>query len=413
MATWDLDSSDGTQDVNIIPTRESADAFGRQRVNIPHLITSLHFAQSSHEFLINTATTGGGTVTHTPATSSRNANVGTSSGDSAIIQTKRHVKYNPGLGYIFTIAANVGAKKTNVEKRWGLFDSLNGMFFYQTGSVIGVGIRTNESGSVVNTLIPQSSWNIDKLDGTGESGLTLDESKHQLWVIDHIWHGAGPVRFGLHIGGKIIYVHQIFSGNTLTIPFTRTPVLPLRVEISNVGTSASSSSIRVVCFTASAENGSADLLPSYNFHASMGLTQKLVSQTYIPLISIRPKLLLSGIVNRSPILPDIFDVFTSAAYLNFQAVLNPTLTGASFVSVNDFSAVEFDISATAYSGGTIITQGYTTNVTKGGIKITENLEQYLLGLNIAGDTADILTIVAASTSNNNITFATISWNEFQ
>ncbi len=424
MATWDLDSADGVQQVSQASTsnpwiisseygKAANDVFGRARVNIPRIITSLHFAQSSHDFLMNSSTTGGATITHTPASSSITLSCGTASGDTAIRQTKRYVKYNAGIGYIFTFAANLGAKKTNVRKRVGIFDSLNGAFFEQDGSNLKVVVRTSQSGSAVDTAVNQSSWNLDKLDGTGASGLTLDETKHQLWVIDHIWHGAGPVRFGVHIGGKLIYVHQVLSGNTLTIPFMRTPVLPLRLEIENTGTAASSTSITAVCVTATAENGSTDVVPSYSFHVSNGLTSKSVSGTYIPLLSIRPKLLLNSIINRTPVVPDNFDIFTSAAYLNYRLVLNPTLTGSSFSSVNDFSAVEYDTSATAYSGGTVISNGYTTNTTKGGIKITDVLDQFLLGLNIAGDSADILTIVAASNSNNQPTYSTISWSEYQ
>ncbi len=422
MAISDLDSADGVQQVSQATSpwvvsqsfdKAQTDAFGRQRVNIPNMITSLHFTQSSHDFLMNTTTTGTASATFSPAESALRLSVGTASGDSVIRQTKRYVKYNPGIGYVFTFALAVGAKKTNVRKDWGVFDNLNGFFFHQSGTALAIVTRSNASGSAVDTVVNQSSWNLDKLDGTGASGLTLDETKHQLWVIDHIWHGAGPVRFGVHIGGKIIYVHQVVSGNTLTLPFTRSPVLPLRVELTNTGTSASTTNFDVVCMTATAENGASDLVPSYSFHASNGLTSKSVSTSYIPLLSIRPRTTHNTIVNRTPIVPNTYDIFTNAAYLNFRIVLNATLTNANFAAVNTFSAVEFDTAATAYTGGTVISDGYTTNTTKGSVRIADTLEQFLLGLNIAGNTADILTIVAAASANNNPTYSVISWSEFQ
>ena len=422
MASYDLDSSDGSQQVTqgtspwVVSQsfdKSQTDAFGRQRVNIPQLITALHFTQSGHDFLMNTSTTGTASATFSPANSALRLSLGTASGDSVIRQTKRYVKYNPGIGYISTFALAPGAKKTNVRKDWGMFDNLNGCFFHQSGTALSVVTRTNASGSPVDTAVDQADWNLDKLDGTGPSGLTLDETKHQLWIIDYIWHGAGPVRFGVHIGGKLIYVHQVLSGNTLALPFTRSPVLPLRVEVTNTGTSASTTNLDIVCMTVASENGASELIPSYAFHGSNGLTAKSVSQTYIPLLSIRPRTTHNGIINRTPIVPVNFDIFTNATYLNYRIVLNPTLTGASFAGVNTFSAVELDTSATAFTGGTVISDGYTTNTTKGGVKISDTLEQFLLGLNIAGNTADILTIVAAASANNNPTYATISWSEFQ
>lgn len=400
--------------IDVATGKPTVDAFGRNRVCIPSLITSLHFANTTHDLYMNSSASGTGAVSHNAATSSiRLTTGGTASGASIVRQTKRYVKYNPGLSYIYTIAANVGAKKTNVRKRWGVYDALNGYFFEQDGSNLKIVTRTNASGSAVDTAVNQSSWNLDKLDGTGASGITLDESKHQLWVIDYIWHGAGPVRFGVHIGGRIIYVHQVLAGNTLASPFTRTAINPIRFEIENTGTAASATTMDVVCITSASEDGGNRLVPAYQFSASNGQTAKSVSTSLIPIISIRPKLTLNSLVNRAPIVPISFEVLTAAPYLDYYLVINPTLTGSSFVSVGANSCVEYDTSATAYSGGTVVYSGYTTNAAKGGGGIADVEDLVLLGLDIAGATADILTIVARANNNNNSTYAAIRWDEFQ
>lgn len=406
-------TSDGKLKTEIYPERSDKDAFGRNRISIPNLIDSMHFEQVPHDLLMNSSTTGAATITHSQADSALVLTCGTASGDRAIRQTKRYITYNPGIGYIFTFAINAGAKKTNVSKRWGYFDDLNGAFFEQDGSNLKVITRTNQSGSAVNTVVNQSSWNIDTLDGTGASGITLDETKHNLFIIDCAWHGAGPVRFGVHIGGKIYYCHQIVSGNTLIYPYTRTTVLPLRVELQNTGTTVSSTSINWIGMSSSSENGSTKLIPNYSFSASNALTSKSVSTTMIPLIAIRPKTTFSGITNRIPVMLDSYDIFTSATYLYYQVILNPTLTGAVFNSVNTNSSVEYDVSSTSYTGGTIISEGYTTNTTKGGIQLPSELDQFTVGLNIAGTTSDIILITGQSTSNNNQTYSVIRWNEFQ
>ena len=47
------------------------------------------------------------------------------------------------------------------------------------------------------TKVPQSAWNIDKMDGTGPSGYVLDIAKMQMTYIDYSWYGAGTIRFGM------------------------------------------------------------------------------------------------------------------------------------------------------------------------------------------------------------------------
>ena len=51
---------------------------------------------------------------------------------------------------------------------------------------------TGAKYSLVNgVIIPQSTWNIDKADGTGPSGYTIDVSKMQMIGFQYTWYGAG------------------------------------------------------------------------------------------------------------------------------------------------------------------------------------------------------------------------------
>lgn len=62
----------------------------------------------------------------------------------------------------------------------------------------------------------QSSWNIDKCDGTGASGFNIDLTRIQMMYIDYSWYGAGAIRFGFKNNrGEIIYCHRITNNNTL------------------------------------------------------------------------------------------------------------------------------------------------------------------------------------------------------
>lgn len=86
----------------------------------------------------------------------------------------------------------------------------------------------------VNTKIPQSSWNIDKCDGTGPSGYTLDLSKMQMFYMDYSWYGAGFIRWGFRgPDGNVIYVHKLANNNLNTEAYMRSGNLPARYETSS------------------------------------------------------------------------------------------------------------------------------------------------------------------------------------
>ena len=82
----------------------------------------------------------------------------------------------------------------------------------------------------------QSTWNLDKLDGTGASGYTLDISKMQMSFIDFSWYGAGTIRWGFRAtGGDIVYCHYAAQNNVNTRAYMRAGNLPGRFEANNYG----------------------------------------------------------------------------------------------------------------------------------------------------------------------------------
>ena len=89
------------------------------------------------------------------------------------------------------------------------------------------------ASKTVDTVIPQSSFNIDKLDGTGPSGYNADLTKMQMFYIDYTWYGAGAVRWGIRgIDGDIIYVHKMPNNNVNQEAYMRSGNLPARYEVS-------------------------------------------------------------------------------------------------------------------------------------------------------------------------------------
>jgi hypothetical protein len=87
----------------------------------------------------------------------------------------------------------------------------------------------------VDTRIPQSSWNLDKCDGTGPSGYNLDLTKMQMFYVDYSWYGAGFVRWGVRgATGDVIYVHKLINNNVNVEAYMRSGNLPARYESSTI-----------------------------------------------------------------------------------------------------------------------------------------------------------------------------------
>jgi hypothetical protein len=101
---------------------------------------------------------------------------------------------------------------------------------------IGITRSGNRYLKTQNYRVPQSQWNMDKMDGTGPSGYNLDISKMQMAYIDYTWYGAGYIRFGFRaVNGEIVYCHKMPNNNVNTSAYMRSGNLPGRFEAINFG----------------------------------------------------------------------------------------------------------------------------------------------------------------------------------
>ena len=86
------------------------------------------------------------------------------------------------------------------------------------------------------TRVPQSQFNIDRLDGTGPSGFTVDLGKMQMVGMQYTWYGAGFIDFMMRgSDGNWVYAHRIKNNNVNTEAYMRSGNLPVRYSIENEG----------------------------------------------------------------------------------------------------------------------------------------------------------------------------------
>lgn len=143
----------------------------------------------------------------------------------------------------------VGASQLVVNGTWPVSAVTASTISFQTTSAATAGVvsvfgTTRIFGedfvarkSIVRELrIPQTSFNLDTLDGRGPSGFNLDLTKAQMIYMDYTWYGEGFARWGVRaVNGDIIYAHKLQHGNVTYQSYLRSGNLPGRFELANQG----------------------------------------------------------------------------------------------------------------------------------------------------------------------------------
>lgn len=379
------------------------DAFGRQRVSQPLVLFDSQLQYDKAPNLWDEQVTGAGSSsTHLTNESAVRMRVGTTSGDIVIRQSRIYTRYQPGMSHLVLMTGVLGPRKANVRQRIGYFDTQNGIFFELSNGNLSIVKRTYTSGSVSDTVVGQSNWSIDKLDGTGKSKITIDTEKTQIMIFDFQWLGVGRVRVGFVIDGVIYYCHEFHHANNLTKVYMTTANLPCRFEIENLATTTSSTDLIQICSSVISEGGFKPR--GYMRHAGT-TTAKNINTTMVPIISVRPKSTYKDLWFE----PLNYEMLNTAnSYVYYQIVVGATLTGANWQNAPSTTFSEYDITATSYSGGTVIQGGYVNTKELTTSNISENLP--IIGTNLDG-TRDTLTIVMGTISGSATVLAGINWKE--
>lgn len=390
------------------------DAFGRLRVSNPTSVFDSKQIYDNGPLLFSEFTQGSGTVSYDPLKSCSTLAI-TPSGGRALRQTKRYLNYQPGKSQLVFLTFNMnGPAPADVHKRAGLFDDQNGLFLQLDDTVPSLVRRSDTSGAVLNEVVQQTSWNIDPLDGTGPSGVTIDFNKVQIMVIDFEWLGVGSVRIGFDIGQAIVYAHRFEQANIGTTVYMRTPNLPVRWEVQAVGGFANAASIDAICCSVQSEGGANPL--SVQRSASRGASGASASTTTSSVFSIR----LKSAYNRATVFPLNGSVVTTDTGVDYfgQLLLNPTFGAAlSWNSVSN-SPIEWSGTETTVTGGTVLGEFYGISGAPGksgaaSLTTTADLNSVLALASDYAGTQDVLTLAVRtlSGSTSSSMYALMDWIE--
>lgn len=290
----------------------------------------------------------------------------------------------------------MGAQDVGCTKREGIFDENNGIFLEDDGTNYKFVRRTSASGSPVDNAVNQSAWNIDKMDGTGSSGITLDFTKTQIMIIDYEWLGVGRVRMGFVVDGMIYYAHEFLNANSLTTVYMSTPNLPIRSEIANDG-NAASQSLTQICSSVISEGGTQEngvirRVSTNGTHVDMA-----TEDTDYAVIGIKLKDNYLGATVK--LVRTSIQLQTASSEIEWKLLFNPVVAGTFTYSDLANSAVKYanGASTNTVTGGYQIAGGYAQSGTAaaGGSDSseTELNNALIIGSNVAG-ASDSIVLVA-------------------
>jgi hypothetical protein len=356
--------------------------------------------------------TSGGTATHSALLSAVDMAVTSTAGSQIIRQTLNTMRYIPGRAASLAFAVRYETPVVGIRRRVGLFNGTDGFYFEDNGGDYACSIVSSTSGSTVTTRVARASWNGDKLDGTGPSGITADPTAQQLINMKYEWYGAGQIVFQYIINGQAITIHTFNTGNILQNPWCKTPFLPIRLELTNV-TGASGTHHLYQGSNTLTNEGSTNYLGVGESHLTTisGITMANAN-TFYPILSIRLKsTALQGIV-----LPSFIQASTTDNTNIFYKILrNATVTQGTWTNMPDANSfVQYLESpatgTTALTDGSLLDAGMVIGGTGDKIGLDKNTV-YQLGRSSLGTVSDVFTLAVAATGANKSAVVAMTWIE--
>lgn len=400
------------------PSGMAVDAFGRARTSQPFTLFD-----SSHRYRDNgkwsTSNTANSTVVFSANAGTMLHSVTTAVNDEVIRETDLVFSYQPGKSLQILQTFVFAPAQTNLRQRTGYYGDQNGIYLELANNSVAWVERSYVTGTLQETRVEQSNWNVDTLLGDTPSSpslLTLDISKAQIMFIDLEWLGLGSVRCGFVIDGRFIHTHSFHHANINAGTYITTACLPLRYEIKNIGPTGNNSTLQQVCSTVISEAGYSSRGEQRAIGTPVNTAVNLTTAGVpYPVVSIRLKSdRLDAIVIPSMISILGIGGVGNSSRVQWRLVEGGTLSNASWTSAGSTSPVEYDLSANGITGGTTVAQGLigTTNQATSSITLPQgDFFKYQLERNGLTLTPRNFSLVAVPGANGDDVLGSVDWDE--
>jgi len=378
-------------DDKVTPSGGLVDAFGRLRISDAFTVFD-----SQHRYEDNgrwsNANTTNTTVTHHADSSCVLLTLDNQANSEVIRETNKVFYYQPGKSLLIMSTFVLNELKTGLRQRVGYFNGENGIFLEADDNTVYLVLRSYVSGSVEETRVAQTNWNIDRFDGTQLSSVpskydirtdsiqAIDFTKSQIFWIDIEWLGVGDVRCGFADNGTLKTAHIFHNGNAKSSTYMTTACLPLRYEITNTTNTSSPSTLTQICSTVISEGGfnPEGRSPTISHGRDINQTYTLANVgTFYNLATFR----LTTSHLDSILIPERISVMgDSNTNYQFKIIKNATFGTSLTYVASENPALEYSITNTTVTGGDVMDSGFIETkgeVTLTGLQLYQQLERYL------------------------------------
>lgn len=422
-------SSGGGGAIQSMSNTGAVDAFGRLRVSEPYTIADYKAVYGLNtEFL--TSTSGGGSgVSYVSNQAAARLTVGTGNTDFVVRQSRMYHQYQPGKSQLILFSFKLNGAESGADKRIGLFDDRNGMFFKYSGDgSLSWVERRYVTGTATDYPVAQANWNVDKCDGTGPSGFDLDPTKTQLLFIDYQWLGVGRIRVGFVHDGSYVVAHEFYHSNTLSTVYWSQPSLPLRAEIRNTAVLAAPTTMDIMCGSVQAEGGYSEAGFDFSaFTTTRGIGNPPAT---LPIMAIRLSNTLNSDPNRITVRLGQVEAYsgTGGCRLDLYRLASHTqLTstapgGIVWTSANGASGVEYTANVTTFTTAVtdqlidsfyVVSGGGVSRPVSSGVITPSAARLNFIAQNIASNDSQAFLVFATSLGNGADCALSMQWRELQ
>jgi len=289
---------------------------------------------------------------------------GTDAAGYAYIESKQPIKYRAGQGILVRKTPIFSSGIANNLQAWGAGATVSnaiydGYFFSYNGTAFGVSHYVR--GVAAHTA--QTSWNVDKLDGTAGTAFTLDPTKGTPCMIKYPYLGYGDIEFFFQnpTTGRWVLCHVIRYANTVVTTQLSNPTMFIIGYTLNTGNTTNKT---MYCGSVGAFiSGTRSFVGNPKWRAK---NNKSGVTTETNILALKNATTYNTVLNRGLIRLTNISVSSSAAagIASFDFIINPTLGGTpAYTPVNGSTAdngititsgnsiTSFDIAGTTITGG--------------------------------------------------------------
>jgi hypothetical protein len=390
----------------------STDAFGRNRISQPYTMFDSNFKYSDSTEKWSTSNTGNSSSSFLANAACMLLSVSANSGDKVYRETKRVFPYQPGKSLLNLTTFVMNSPKDNLCQRVGYFSTKNGIFLEQANNTINIVKRSYADGSVKEVRIPQSDWNVNKLQGSDKNlgSIVLDLSHSQIFWSDIEWLGVGSVRTGFVINGQYIPCHIFHHANYETDVYMTTSSLPIRYEIENVGVTTSSSNLKQICSTVISEGGYDVKAIQGTVTRTIGIASNAAATGYSPVVSIR----LAPNREDAIILADAVNLVGDGnnAIYEWALIKNANIVGGDW-TLHYANNIQYNSNATSMTGGIVLNSGIFTSSRQASQVVDSSLE-YNFSFQLGRDqtpTSDTITVGVRHLAVGGTVYGSLGWKD--